>query len=49
MSNITVIKPAGSFALPALTEISEALPALIQACAGAGNFATPTTTTVVFE
>jgi CRISPR-associated protein Csb1 len=45
--DITVIKPAGGFALPSFAEISQALPALIKACSG--KFAQPATTTVVFE
>ncbi|MDO8538840.1 MAG: type I-U CRISPR-associated RAMP protein Csb1/Cas7u [Opitutaceae bacterium] len=47
VGDITVIKPTGGFALPALAEISAALPGLIKA--SSGRFAKPATTTVVFE
>lgn len=47
VGEITIIKPAGGFALPTLAEISTALPALIKA--SSSRFANPTTTTVVFE
>lgn len=47
VDSITIVKPKDEFILPALTEISAALPALIKTCSA--HFAKPVTTTVVFE
>jgi CRISPR-associated protein Csb1 len=47
VESIEILKPKDGFTLPALTELSAALPKLIKGCSE--HFAKPTTTTVVFE